>query len=214
MNGRWRPLYEVCESDPALAGIAFDAVGTLIRSAEPIPCVYERFGRRHGSRLSATSIAERFPIAWRRAVWQPSTNAQHRLAWRAIVSEVFDDVDEPGGTLFEALWDHFGRPTSWVAYHGVQEMLSDLASRNYQLAIASNFDDRLLSICAAISDLAPCRHIMSATALGTAKPNPKFFQAVATRLRLQPRQLLMVGDDSELDIAAARAAGWSAVQLI
>jgi putative hydrolase of the HAD superfamily len=197
----------------SIDGVIFDAVGTLIHPAQPIASTYHAHGHRFGSQLQHAEIAERFRRAFHKATWQPATNEHHRASWRGIVAEVFQDVADARDIemLFDALWWHFSRPSAWSVPAEVGGLLQNLQARRIRLAIASNFDDRLLGICAEFPELAPCSPILTATMLGTAKPAPEFFDAVATRMELEPARLLMIGDDAELDVAAARAAGWQAI---
>ncbi|TNM70028.1 HAD family hydrolase [Streptomyces sp. NP160] len=53
--------------------------------------------------------------------------------------------------------------------------------------------------------------LFAADALGVAKPRPGAFAAVCERLGLAPDQVLYVGDDHEVDVLGARAAGLHAV---
>jgi putative hydrolase of the HAD superfamily len=48
---------------------------------------------------------------------------------------------------------------------------------------------------------------LNARQVGAAKPDPRCFERLAQDLRVAPEQLLYVGDDPELDVEAARAAG-------
>jgi 2-haloalkanoic acid dehalogenase type II len=48
---------------------------------------------------------------------------------------------------------------------------------------------------------------LNARQIGAAKPHPRCFQQLAHDLRLEPRNILYVGDDPFLDVEAARAAG-------
>lgn len=50
-------------------------------------------------------------------------------------------------------------------------------------------------------------HRLSARDCGIAKPAPRIFHEACARLGLAPAQVLHVGDDPELDVAGARAAG-------
>lgn len=50
-------------------------------------------------------------------------------------------------------------------------------------------------------------HHICARDAGAAKPDPRIFLAAAERLGLAPAQILHVGDDPQLDIVGARAAG-------
>jgi 2-haloalkanoic acid dehalogenase type II len=48
---------------------------------------------------------------------------------------------------------------------------------------------------------------LSARDVGVAKPHPRAFQALIEALQLSPSEILYVGDDPELDVAGACAAG-------
>jgi len=51
------------------------------------------------------------------------------------------------------------------------------------------------------------RHSLTSRSIGIAKPAPEIFQAACAYLELPPDAVLHVGDDPELDVAGARAAG-------
>jgi 2-haloalkanoic acid dehalogenase type II len=48
---------------------------------------------------------------------------------------------------------------------------------------------------------------LNARQIGVGKPHPRCFERLATELRLEPHQILYVGDDPVLDVEAARTAG-------
>lgn len=48
---------------------------------------------------------------------------------------------------------------------------------------------------------------LNARGIGAAKPDPRCFEHLARVLQLQPHEVLYVGDDPLLDVAAARASG-------
>jgi len=50
-------------------------------------------------------------------------------------------------------------------------------------------------------------HHVSARNTGAAKPDPRIFLAAAERLGVAPENILHIGDDVELDVVGARAAG-------
>jgi HAD superfamily hydrolase (TIGR01458 family) len=63
-------------------------------------------------------------------------------------------------------------------------------------------------------DVAPfvvaLEHASGRKALLFGKPSAVFFQAAADRLQMEPRQILMIGDDIEADVGGAHAAGLKA----
>jgi 2-haloalkanoic acid dehalogenase type II len=52
---------------------------------------------------------------------------------------------------------------------------------------------------------------LNARQIGAAKPHLRCFERLAAQLQLAPRQILYVGDDAQLDVVAARAAGFGTV---
>ncbi|MBV8783383.1 MAG: HAD family hydrolase [Gammaproteobacteria bacterium] len=87
-------------------------------------------------------------------------------------------------------------------YPDVAPALTRLRAR-YPLASLSNGNADLARI--GLRDtFAVCLH---ARDIGAAKPAPSCFAHLAAALALAPHEILYVGDDPELDVAAARAAG-------
>ncbi|MFI4884640.1 MAG: HAD family hydrolase [Steroidobacterales bacterium] len=87
-------------------------------------------------------------------------------------------------------------------YADVQPALERLRTR-YTLASLSNgnADLELIGLARLFSIS------LSARQIGAAKPHPRCFQQLARDLRLEPRNILYVGDDPLLDVEAARASG-------
>ncbi len=215
--------------------VLLDAVGTLMRPEPPVAVAYHAAGRRFGSRLSQQEIAERFQIAFNkqeasdcRLLDAPAkacaandspfvrraTDEQHeRRRWQCIVADVFHDVEDAGGELFEVLWNHFAQSKHWSLFDDVASTWRDLQRRGLTIGIASNFDQRLVNICCEMEPLNHCRHIFWSADIGYPKPRREFFHTVAQRLELTPEQILLVGDSRENDYLGAQAAGWHALLL-
>lgn len=215
--------------------VLFDAVGTLIYSDPTVPEAYARIGQRHGSSLSPREIATRFRRAYEGSEWtggesahrdivratpvagschRPATDhAKERARWKRIVAEVFDDVSTPDGALFQDLWDHFADSRSWSLFDDVMPVWDHLQIRNRLVGVASNFDDRITSVCRGIPALDRCQHLFWSAEVGYPKPSPHFFGEVQRRLHLPPGQILLVGDDPVNDFYGAQAAGWHALLL-
>ena len=190
--------------------ILFDAVGTLIYADPPVADVYCATGREFGSRLSAAEIQQRFVCAAARRservaslVRPPTSEAAERERWRRIVAAVIDDVDS-SDELFEQLWQHFAEPQHWQLYDDVRQHSERLRSHGFRLGIASNFDSRLGPIVAAHPVLAACEAVFVSSAIGYAKPDPRFFAAVQQRLGVSPAEIVLVGDDDVNDIQGRR----------
>lgn len=202
-----------------IRAVLFDAVGTLMRPTPSATAVYAAAGRRHGSTLDDTQVAARFKHGFARQEsldrdldGNRTSEARERDRWQAIVAEVFPCVVD-GTTLFEELWRHFERSESWTLFDDVEDVWRTLGTAGLTLGVASNFDARLLRVCAELHPLAGCQHAFVSSLVGWRKPNREFFAAMERDLKLSPDQLLLVGDDLANDYEGARAAGWHAVLL-
>ena len=127
---------------------------------------------------------------------------------------MFDVLQTQNEQLFDDLWEHFARPTSWELYEDVEATWSELTQLGYQLAIASNFDARLLDIVAQLPPIASAQHVFISSQLGYRKPSKKFFAKIADALDCVASELLLVGDNETADFQGAVSAGWHAVHLV
>ncbi len=216
-----------------LRAVVFDAVGTLLRPEPAVGVAYAQAARRFGSTRDTAEVQARFRAAWQAEEARDrdtgglhanepgglrsgdtgglrTDEARERLRWQRIVAEVFPEVSAQG-ELFAALWDHFADPGSWRLFDDVAETWRELEEQGLLLAVASNFDERLPGICQSLEPLACCRHVFASSAVGYRKPAVEFYARVAAVLDLPAESILMVGDDQENDVVAARQAGWTAL---
>lgn len=206
---------------------AFDAVGTLIYPDPPVAAVYCAAARRHGSKLNEDDVRDRFrtafreseqsdftgPSDWDRADRLRTSEEFERGRWRAIVRSVFNDIDAHDA-CFEELFEHFGRAEAWSCFPDVEETLTALKERGFHLAVASNFDRRLHTICDGLPELRPLDLRIISSEVGYRKPSLHFYRALIESCGGRPEEIVMVGDDFENDIAGARQAGLQAIELI
>ena len=200
-----------------LRAVVFDVVHTLVEPWPSVAVAYHEAGARHGVQLDPAVIQARFRAAWRRqeqldaAQTPPFATSRAREAerWRQIVAEVFFDVAATD-RIFPDLWAHFGRPDAWRPLPAGRDLVLAARRAGLPVILASNFDERLLGLAAAVEPLTLAERVFASSELGWRKPAPQFFRAIERRLGLEPEQLLLVGDDPELDVAAARRAGWHA----
>jgi|TARA_B100000073_G_C23738989_1_gene573127 putative hydrolase of the HAD superfamily len=195
----------------------FDVVGTLIVPCPQVSHVYMECGKRHGIDIAESEIAEKFSAAWRQQdvidslAELPFKTSEHRERerWRLIVEDVFDG--HPSSRLiFDELWCHFADPCSWRPLEEGMQKVSEVEQAGGLIALASNFDYRLFQIAKSMYPLTSAKYVFTSSELGWRKPAINFFRAIEHRLGRRPEELTLVGDDPELDIAAARKAGWHA----
>lgn len=199
---------------------AFDVVGTLVEPWPRVSRAYAIAGHSHGIELAEDLIARRFAAAWRRqeaidAAASPAfatSRAREMERWRGIVEDVFAHVPECDA-IFADLWAHFANPASWRPLAEGVRLMEEAKRSGAIVALASNFDERLLEIARVVDPLTRADHVFASSELGWRKPAPEFFRAVELRLGRAADELVLIGDDPALDIEAARRAGWQAVAI-
>ncbi|MCC6417086.1 MAG: HAD family hydrolase [Gemmataceae bacterium] len=95
-----------------------------------------------------------------------------------------------------------------VAYPDTAPALERLRS-HFRLCVVSNADDDHLHEALAANGLNPFEFILSSEAARSYKPRTPIFREAATRLGLEPAQILYVGDSPLADVLGARHAGMS-----
>ncbi|MFM8434990.1 MAG: HAD family hydrolase [Planctomycetia bacterium] len=195
--------------------VVFDVVGTLVEPHPSVAVAYQAAAMRHGVERDAGEIGRRFREAWRRqealdaGAARPfvTDRARERERWRAIVDDVFAGCPETSA-IFADLWEHFGRPAAWRPTPHGPGLVRQAIDAGLTVALASNFDERLHAIAGRVEPLSLVSHVFASSELGWRKPAAEFFRCVEERLGCDAAEILLVGDDPELDIAAGRRAGW------
>ena len=191
---------------------------------------YHQHGERFGSSLSEGDVKRRFKAA-RRKIFSVDTSAKAQVAgelissdaierdlWRAFIDEVFWDVSNQA-ELFEELWAFFALAENWRVYDDAKECISQLKRAGNYVAIASNFDSRLIPIVNAFADLSELDDVYCSAAVGFRKPDPAFYTEVLRQVD-QTRgtetacdDIFFAGDCIENDFHGPRRMGWSATWL-
>jgi putative hydrolase of the HAD superfamily len=195
--------------------VVFDVVGTLIEPSPSVAVAYQRAASRHGLTVDGGIIQQRFKAAWRRqevidAAAVPAfatSRAREAERWWAIVDDVFSG-SAVSAAIFAELWEHFGQVDAWQPLAHGSDLVRRALDAGVTVALASNFDERLLAIAERLEPLSWVPHVFASSEIGWRKPAPEFFRWVEHRLGCGPDEVLLVGDDPELDVAAARRAGW------
>jgi len=195
--------------------VVFDVVGTLVEPSPSVAVAYQQAALRHGLTVDTSIIQQRFKAAWRRqeaidAAAVPAfatSRGREAQRWQAIVDDVFEGA-APAAAIFADLWEHFGRVEAWQPLAHGRDLVRLAIDAGVTVALASNFDERLLAIAERLEPLSWVPHVFASSEIGWRKPAPEFFRWIERRLGCGPAAVLLVGDDPELDVAADRRAGW------
>lgn len=122
-------------------------------------------------------------------------------------------LDQPG---LDALWrDYFtSYRAGWQRFDDAELALELVAAAGLRTAILTNGPEDMQHDKVEVIGLAGrVGPVLTAEAVGSAKPDPRAYAALCDELGLDPATILYVGDDHHLDVVAARAAGLRAVHL-
>lgn len=131
-----------------------------------------------------------------------------------------DFLPTVGATVAESELDevfaryHEGYASGWVAYDDARPALERLRAAGLRLAVLTNGDqEQQTAKLRAMGVLDLCGPVVASSSTGAPKPHPAAYAAACAAVGAAPDRVLMVGDNHELDVLAARAAGLQAVHL-
>jgi putative hydrolase of the HAD superfamily len=105
-----------------------------------------------------------------------------------------------------------GFPSACVLFPDALRTLETLRASGLKLALITNGSMRMQSRkleCLALSAIFDA--VLISDAEGVSKPDPRIFHLAVERLGVRPDRALFVGDNLEVDVAGARAAGLHAI---
>lgn len=192
--------------------VSFDVGGTLIDPWPSVGHVYAEVAREVGwATLDPVLLNARFAT-----VWSSKRDFDYtREGWWQLVQETFRGLgnDPVSPALFGRLYERFTEATAWRLYEDVRPTLAALRRAGYQLAVVSNWDDRLRPLLRNLKLEAYFAVIEVSGESGFHKPSPRIFQRTVSALELSPRQVLHVGDSLREDFHGAGDAGLRRVLL-
>ncbi|MEU9166392.1 HAD-IA family hydrolase [Streptomyces sp. NPDC048420] len=125
--------------------------------------------------------------------------ALHRAAYTGL-SRL---VALPDPALHDALYDRHMLPAAWQPYPDAAEVLRALRERGIKVGVVSNIGWDLRPVFRAHGlDPYVDAYVLSYEH-GIQKPDPRLFKTACSALGVEPRDVLMVGDDRRADGGAA-----------
>ena len=194
----------------AVRAICFDLDNTLWE-IEPVLLraegILADWLRRRYPRITERFSAEEM-LAMRASLLRDEPHQAHDLTYlrRETLARLAIAVGYDRDIAHEAFATWHAARNQCVPYRDVVPALEHLQAR-FRLATLSNGNADLGCI-----GLAHHFEVMlSAAALGCAKPDPRAYAALADALTLQPAEILFVGDEPHADVLGPRAVGMQTV---
>ena len=186
-------------------GVLFDFGNTLFAHA-PLATTISECARRLGVPMSdeqATDLADRIDAA----AMTPDELAYVRdldaAVWGRRWKVLYAIADEWVALLGDAINTDMHDPLAWVPYTRSGETLRRLREAGVPVGIVSNTGWDVRSVFAAHSMSDFVTSFTLSYEAGAVKPDNKIFRVACESLRLEPGEVLMVGDDPRADSGAA-----------
>lgn len=104
--------------------------------------------------------------------------------------------------------------SNWVAFDDARPALDVARSNGWRIGVLTNGKTVQQNAKLAKIGLAGLIDVVATSeSLGAGKPAPSAYHYICKALGVEPAEALMIGDNLELDVVAARAAGLTAVHL-
>jgi HAD superfamily hydrolase (TIGR01493 family) len=138
------------------------------------------------------SLAEMWPV-------RDQSAELHRAAYTGLSRQ----VPLPYPALHDALYDRHKTPAAWAPYPDAAEVLYGLCERGIGIGVVSNIGWDLRPVFREHNlDRFVDTYVLSYEH-GIQKPDPRLFAVACEALEVEPKDVLMVGDDRRADGGAA-----------
>jgi putative hydrolase of the HAD superfamily len=191
--------------------VFLDAGGTLLAPWPTFEGLLVTVAREHGASFGEAEAQAAILSVARQAVWPTDWTdpATQREFWYDFYVEVLGVLgyEGDGAALAAALYGVFSDPASYRLFDDVRPALEWLAGRGLKLGVISNFEPWLQEVLRREGVLPLFSALAISGVLGVAKPEPGIFRAALEQAGVAPSAAIHVGDEPEIDGAAARAVG-------
>jgi putative hydrolase of the HAD superfamily len=186
--------------------VTIDAFGTLVELADPVPALRELL-RTRGVERSHEEVTRAFAaeVAHYRVHAVEGRGDERLTALRRDCAAVF--LGAAGAELsLEEFASPFTAALEFRLLDGAADALDELAGRELELAVVSNWDSELPVILERLGVDRYFRAVVTSADAGSSKPAPHIFELALERLGVPAERAVHVGDDAA-DEAGAQAAG-------
>lgn len=201
----------------SIRAVFFDAGNTLLRAHPSVGHIYARTAQRHGVRVPAAAVDQRFREAWkdRHDVLLLKSDRAEKDWWRKIVGRVMGSHFAPRAfhRYFEDLYSRFAHPRHWRLFDDALPTIRALRGKGYRVGIVSNWDSRLVTLSERIGLTKEVEFLLVSAVEGLVKPDHRLFHRALSHAKVEPHEAVHVGDSLQEDYHGATRAGLSALLL-
>ena len=202
--------------------ITFDVTNTLIKVNVSPSYQYAAMGKKCGLDVNESAIKDVYGTEWNHFKQQyPIYGANQGMTctewWHKFVFRVFNAAGYRGSKsqlqeVAQRLHDEFPKtPEFWQVLPGATTVLEQLKQNGTQLAVLSNFDDRLEDVLEMLALRDYFSVIVTSFSAKNEKPSKEIFQTALNSFQVQAEDAVHIGDNLEEDYRGALNAGMNAI---
>jgi len=190
--------------------VTFDVGGTLISPSPSVGHVYAEVAARFGVKADPAALNDGFKRAWKA---KTEFNYSEE-AWYSLVRGTFGPLaPKLPDTFFPTVYRRFIEADAWRIHEDALETLDELASRDFNLGVISNWDERLRPLLKNLKLTPYFQAITVSCEAQFPKPSAVIFEQALRSLGAAPAAVLHVGDSQLEDAEGARGAGLHGLHL-
>lgn len=135
--------------------------------------------------------------------------------WRSYAAALVGNckIDDPDGTIVEAVSLRLRSPNIWTAFYDAKEALDSLKKLGCLVGVVANAESSFKDAL----DHAGLSHyidlVVTSEEVGVEKPDPTIFQLALEKGHLRPERCVHIGNTPEIDVLGARNAGITPIWL-
>lgn len=197
-----------------LDAVTFDAMGTILTLADPVPRLRRALAHHHNLDISLDRChrAMQAEIRHYRAISHRADTREALAGVRLECAGVLATALHAGldaGAILPCLTD----AVTYLAYPDAADVMARLRTSGLAIGVVSNWDVSLHDVLARLG-LAPLLDaVVTSAEAGSSKPDAGIFDRAGELLGARPHRILHVGDHPEEDVDGARGAHLHAVFL-
>jgi REG-2-like HAD superfamily hydrolase len=200
----------------ALRALLLDFGGTLATEVPSRGELYARSARARGVDVTAERMAARMAAVHRDMPREWAGRPRYADPWfEEFIQRVFHGelgvaaAELPSVT--RELFARFSDAASFRLFPGALDLLRAARGRSLRTAVVSNWSEHLEELLTNLGLRALLDVVLSSAVEGLEKPDPALFVRALEALGVGAGEALHAGNEPELDVAGARAAGIEAV---
>ncbi|XP_005001015.1 haloacid dehalogenase-like hydrolase domain-containing protein 3 [Cavia porcellus] len=196
--------------------LTWDVKDTLLRLRRPVGEEYAAKARAHGLEVEATALGQAFGQVYKAQnhkfpTYGLSRGLTSRQWWQDVVLQTFHLAGvrdaQAVATIADQLYKDFSSPHTWQVLEGAETTLRRCRKRGLQLAVISNFDQRLEDILVGLGLREHFDFVLTSEAAGWPKPDPRIFHKALQLAHTEAAAAAHIGDSYRCDYQGARAVG-------